>query len=408
MPYRHDLVEVSAPTIDQNGYLVADAYPTKTGVFAYRRPDGSIRRELRHEDDVFDSASLQSLANRPIVDEHPDTPMHSGNTRFLARGHVGETIERVGEHVKATLVVTDKELIGKMQGKGKRQLSCGYSADVVDGEGVHNGQPYDCRQTNIRYNHLAAVWKGRAGPTAQIHLDADDAVIEDLHAPDSDIDNKQDHDNPAGDSTMTIKRKLVAVTHGDFRQDSIELTYDEDSATVVDQLVTRLDESNAAVALIQDKYDASEKGKKKAEGERDQLADDAKKKDGDHAKLDAMADERAELKGVAAHMGVKNYSDMSNAEIKRAVVAVKNPKLKLDDLSDENVDGRFGMICDGIREENKNLESLAALKAMTAPRSDGDIDPENSEQTPRQKMHADMADMQGKTEAEVKAAWAAN
>lgn len=408
MPYRHDLVEISAPTIDQNGYLVADAYPTKTGVFSYRRPDGSIRRELRHEDDVFDPASLKSLANRPIVDEHPDSPMHSGNTRFLTRGHVGESIERVGDHVKATLVVTDKELIDKMQGKGKRQLSCGYSADVVDGEGVHNGEKYDCRQTNIRYNHLAAVWKGRAGPTAQIHLDADDAVVEDLHVPDSKIDNKQDHDNPAGDSPMTIKRKLAAVTHGAFKQDSIEITYEDASSAVVDQLIARLDDSNAAVSLIQDKYDASEKAQKKVEGERDQLAEDAKKKDTDHAKLDAMADERAELKGVAAHMGVKGYSSMSNGEIKRAVVAVKNPKLKLDDLSDENVDGRFGMICDGIREENKNLESLAALKAMTAARNDGDIDPENAEQSPRQKMHADMADMHGKSEAEVRTGWAAN
>ena len=42
---------------------------------------------------------------------------------------------------------------------------------------VYNGEPFDFRQTNIRYNHLAIVDEARAGPEARIVLDGEDAVL---------------------------------------------------------------------------------------------------------------------------------------------------------------------------------------------------------------------------------------
>ena len=410
MPYRHDLVEIQAPTIDANGYLVADAYPTKAGVFVYRNPDtGVTTRELRHEDDVFDPASMESLKHRPIVHEHPANPMHSRNTRILSRGHVGENVERAeGDHLKANVIVTDAELIEKMNGKGKRQLSCGYTADVVEEKGKYKGLTYDHRQTKIRYNHLAAVWKGRAGPTAQIHLDADDAVVEDLHL---DSGGDPGDPKPVGEETMTIKRKITAVQHGDaqtaYRMDGVEIEYEDKSEKAVEALNDRLDAANAHIKVVTDAFDDEAKKKKKAEGERDQAVEDGKKSSHDHARLDALADARADVKGVAAHMGLKDFNALSNQDIRKGVVALKNPKLNVNELSDENIEGRFGMICDTIMEENKGLESLAALKVATAPgvRND-DVDPTKVEPSPRDKMIADIQGMNGKSEAEVKKDWA--
>ena len=408
MPYRHDLVEIQAPHIDQNGYLVADAFPTKCGVFAYRKEDGTVSRELRHEDDVFQPESLESLKDRPIVDEHPANPMDSRNTRLLSRGHVGQNVERQGDHVKANLVVTDEDLIQKMNTRGKRQLSCGYTADVVEESGSYKGLPYESRQTNIRYNHLAAVWKGRAGPTAQIHLDADDAVVEDLHL---DSGGDPGDPKPVGEETMTIKRKITAVQHGDaetaYRMDGVEIEYEDKSEKAVEAVVVRLDTANAHIKLLTDSVHQSEKDKKKAEGERDQAVEDGKKSSHDHARLDALADARADVKGVAAHMGLKDFNALSNEDIRKGVVALKNPKLDVDKLSAENIEGRFGMICDTIMEENKGLESLAALKVATAPgvRND-DVDPTKVEPSPRDKMIADIQGMNGKSEAEVKKDWA--
>ncbi len=96
MPQRHDLVEISAPKLDQNGYLVADAFPTRTGVFKYVKADGTITRELRAPEEVFRPESLESLKHRPIIDEHPETgPADASNTGRLSVGHVGEQVVQV-------------------------------------------------------------------------------------------------------------------------------------------------------------------------------------------------------------------------------------------------------------------------------------------------------------------------
>ncbi|MCK5641295.1 MAG: DUF2213 domain-containing protein [Gammaproteobacteria bacterium] len=249
MVSRHDLVEIRSPKIDQNGYLVADAFPTKTGVFKYVKPDGSITRELRHPDDVFRPDSMESLKNRPIVDEHPDGgPMTAENTQRLSVGHVGEQIGKQDDHVKANLVVTDAAMIAKMQGKNgqkKNQLSCGYTADVIEESGTFKGQKYDHRQTNIVYNHLASVWKGRAGPTAAIHLDAEDAVSDafDLSIREPEV-IKDDPKSIKDEEAMTIKLKREAVSHGDYRQDAFEIKYDKESEDAVTALTSKLDAAN--------------------------------------------------------------------------------------------------------------------------------------------------------------------
>lgn len=447
MAFRHDLVEISPSKIDQNGYLVADAFPTRPGVFKYVKPDGTTTRELRHPDQVFDSASLNSLKHRPIIDEHPDGgPADSHNTKSLSVGHVGEQVVQADSHVKANLIITDARMIEKMMGSSgkprKLELSCGYSADVVEDSGTYRGEKYDHRQTNIVYNHLASVWKGRAGPTARIHLDSEDAVVEGLSV-DSDYPN-----NPGGkeeelsaligklvkegktqdqaiaiaheklgisrkkdmEDIMTIKRRLEAVSHGDFRQDAIEISYDKETESTVDALVNRLDQSNAQIKILQDKYEGSEGARKKAEGERDQTKTDlekAKKDDGiDPVKLDEMAAERADVLGVAGHKGVKDIVGKSNAQLKAAVVQIDNPKLKMDGLDPMIIEGRYGAICDGIVAENKGLQSLAQLRKTTTADPKNDVDPNKLDPSPRQKLMKDQASMHGKTEAQVKEDWA--
>jgi len=360
--YRHDLVEIKSPKIDQNGYLVADAFPTKTGVFKYVKPDGTITHELRHEDDVFKPESLNSLKNRPIVDEHSGL-LNSNNTRGQDRGHVGESIERLDNHVKANLIVTDSALIEKMQG-GKRELSCGYTADVIPQVGVTpNGQKFDHRQTNIIYNHLAVVHQGRAGPTAQIHLDSQDAASFEF----SPEPQKQDNQNPDGAKTMTIKQTLNAVTHGDFRQDEMTVEYSEDSSAVVDSVISRLNQSNAQIKVLQDAGHTLKKEKEKVEGERDQAKKDLENKKDDHAQLDQLADERADIKGVANYLKVEKFDGKSNTEIKAMIVSKHNPDLKLDGLSEGNIEGRYDMIVETIKSDLKSKNQNMELGRITSP-----------------------------------------
>ena len=49
------------------GFLVARAPVTSIGVFSYRNPDGSERRELRLPEEVFNADSLASLRLKPLT-----------------------------------------------------------------------------------------------------------------------------------------------------------------------------------------------------------------------------------------------------------------------------------------------------------------------------------------------------
>jgi len=61
---------------------------------------------------------------------------------------------------KADIFISDTELLHKIKA-GKRDLSIGFHADLVEEQGVHNGREYRFTQRNIVYDHLAVVDRGR-------------------------------------------------------------------------------------------------------------------------------------------------------------------------------------------------------------------------------------------------------
>jgi len=132
-------------------------------------------RELRHPDDVFEPNSLASLQGRAVTDLHPaDGQVRADNWKNLAVGHVSDSIGREGDRVATSVYVNDADMIHAIQEGKRKELSAGYYADTVDEPGVYDGQPYDRRQTNIRYNHVALGpegW-GRAGPECALRIDS--------------------------------------------------------------------------------------------------------------------------------------------------------------------------------------------------------------------------------------------
>ena len=74
---RYDIGELSAVERTDQGFLRAPAKITRTGVFNYRKADGSIRRELRTPAEVFTSGSLKSrfMASIKIQARRYDMPM---------------------------------------------------------------------------------------------------------------------------------------------------------------------------------------------------------------------------------------------------------------------------------------------------------------------------------------------
>lgn len=159
------------------GGMRAPAYLTRTGVFTYRNPDGTPRRELRHPEDVFAADSLATLAGAPVTVGHPGkvTP---ANWRKYAVGHVGDLVKAEGAFAAGDILVQDGATLKGVGDKSLVEISCGYSMKLDNTPGEYEGEKYDARQTNIRYNHVAlgpSGW-GRAGGDVRLRLDGTYAV----------------------------------------------------------------------------------------------------------------------------------------------------------------------------------------------------------------------------------------
>jgi Uncharacterized protein conserved in bacteria (DUF2213) len=176
---RLDLGELAPPVFRDDGTVRVQGHLTRCGVFSYRQPDGSIRRELRLPEDVFDPASMGSFSGVPVTNDHPQEMIDASNARKYAVGALMGTPGRDDDHMIGELAVYDGDTVaGWKQGK-KRQLSLGYVCDLAEEPGVHPEYgPYDARQLNIRGNHCALVDAARAGQTAAIRLDAAEIVID--------------------------------------------------------------------------------------------------------------------------------------------------------------------------------------------------------------------------------------
>ncbi len=113
---------------------------------------------------------------KPVTDDHPAENgqrvlLDTGNIAKFSKGHIGEVVTRVGDSVRAKVLITDKGLVDAVLG-GRNQLSCGYICDLKFEAGEHEGKHFDAVQSNIRYNHVSVVAEGRAGPGVAMRIDS--------------------------------------------------------------------------------------------------------------------------------------------------------------------------------------------------------------------------------------------
>lgn len=167
--YRTDRAALAPCTRRGDGAVVADCHLTRAGVFVYLLPDGTERRELRPESEVFDPVSVRSADGVALTNEHPADMLSARTVDDLACGAVCNP-HRDEDHLRALLVVHDRDTIDAME-RGKLHLSMGYVCDCDERPGVHPvyGR-YDAIQRRVRYNHAALVHAGRAG-TATARMD---------------------------------------------------------------------------------------------------------------------------------------------------------------------------------------------------------------------------------------------
>jgi hypothetical protein len=173
--YAFDSGQFGRGTITQEGFLRVPVTMTRIGVMDY---NGTKKVKLPSE--LGSNATLDSLRNLPIVNEHPAEGnrhifVNPENVQRYIKGAVSEPVFD-GEFVRGWATIMEKGLIEDIQA-GKKEVSLGYSKEDDFSSGVFNGESYDCVQRNIIANHLAITEKGRAGEKVRLELDSDGKIL---------------------------------------------------------------------------------------------------------------------------------------------------------------------------------------------------------------------------------------
>lgn len=303
---RYDYSQMQATKTDE-GFLVDTPIVARVGIQEYRKADGTVRRELRIPENVFNSDSLASMRGKPITVGHPASgKVTSKDAHRVTVGTMLEQGKQDGDNLRASIVIHSPDAIGD-----RRELSLGYSCVLDETPGVHPIYgAYDAIQGPPSINHLSVVPSARAGKIARLNLDGNE-----------DFSTQQEQ------QTMNVvKVKLDSGLEYDAAPEvSVELNkLRSDAAETVKKLAaipTLTAERDTLKARV-DGFDAELK-KAREEGRTD-------------------AEAQVKLEAVAASFKV-DAKDKAPRQIKEAVIKLVTPKLSLDGKDDAYVETAFAI-----------------------------------------------------------------
>lgn len=336
-----------------DGYLVADAKVARTGIQHYLgsevgRPDLPIVRVYRPEAEVFAQDAMHSYAYRPVTVDHPSKMVDADSWKSVAVGQVGGEVSRDGEFVRVPLILMDAAAI-KAYESGKRELSMGYTSEIVFQDGVSpSGDPYDAIQTQLRMNHLALVGKARGG---------DQLRIGDRRTP----DESDRGDNPVRKTTMSdIKTRTVMV-------DGLSVETTDAGAQAIGKLQTDLEKAKKAFVDAENAHTAALAAKDADLAKKDAEIDSLKGKVVTDAALDERVQKRADLIATAKSIHDADYTGKSDVDIRKAVVTAKLGDAAVAGKPEAYVDARFDIL---VEDSKKDPVARALAGGARTPTND--------------------------------------
>ena len=348
---RYDNYAIQAIKTDE-GFVRDAPIIGRTGILEYRNVDGSIRREYRPPEEAFNVDSLASIRGKPI------TQLHHGlvtSANYFNSHPVGTVISdgrQDGNNIRADVVIYSLDT-------KDRELSLGYETELEETPGVTpEGEHYDAIQRNIRYNHLAIVPRGRAG-NARLNMDGNQSIEE--------------------VETMSTKIKM---------DNGIEYEVPAEVKVAYDAMVEKADATKKDLDAMTAKFDS-------ATAEIEKLKADAEKAEADFkAKFDEAVKTTIELREIARKHGVEKADELSNEEIKKAVVAKVHPKLNLDGKSAEYIEVAFDLAKDTeVQHEDAMAEQRKAM---------GGTETHHEDEMDLEKVKAEFMEKESKLYKEVK------
>lgn len=356
--HRFDVAQLGNAERTPQGFLRIPAYLTRVGVLEYRRPDGSLVRELRPREEVFKADSLATLSAAPVTDLHPTRMVSPKNVRELQIGHVSEAVRADGRHVAGHVTVQDEAAIEAVQAGKRRELSCGYQCRIDATPGVYEGERYDQVQRDITYNHVAIGPKnwGRAGRDVALRVDS----AEEPSGEELDIFRL--------DKADAVSVAVVASPGGGgkhmepvmIRVDGLDVgLMDKNGAQIVEKAIGTRDDGLLELTAERDKL----------QGRVDQLDADLKKA---NARADAAEDPKRLDERVAARTALidaakrvlpeqHKYDGQSARQIQEAVLVHIDSAFDPKSRSDEYIGARFDQAMDerkdgAVEKSESNLD----------------------------------------------------
>lgn len=337
----YDITSI-ASKIDSNGYLKIKGTFTRAGIFKYENPDGTLRRELRHPDDVMRADSINTLKLIPVAPllDHAMTMLNlqspTATDQFKSIGTTGENINITKDAaLDGSLAIYDKKTIVRLlkadKNKKLPEISAAYllpngidkTPGYFDGSkwGIESGN-YDVRQlAPFNYGHVTLVDKGRAGSRCQIRADS------------AENEDSKEEKNMG-------KRTIPELVIGTFRADALEIEETPDMLNLLAQRV-RL---GVELAKTQQRADTVE-GEKAA---LTQLNKDMQTKLDDaipQTQYRADLQESLELLKMAEELGLKIKDDFTPKALKLTICSKIDPEMKTRaDMSDGFLNGVFSQI----------------------------------------------------------------
>ena len=351
------------------GFLKGRAIVTSIGVFTYKRKDGTIQRELRLPEEVFAPDTLKSMKLKPVTLNHPTVLVTSDNAKDLQVGSLGDNPswtkewehrnwEEVTDGINCAIdmVITRKDAIDAIL-NGKQSLSMGYTCDLEQGQpgATWCGVEYDFIQRNIRYNHCAIVDSARAGDNAKIELrqDSEDAVLEDIMVTKTDGGTKMELKkiNLDGIDYQAEESVIKALNSEKARADKAEKDACEEKKAMdkkVTDMEKKVTEFEKRISELEAERDTAKEKADNAEKKLEEL----KKTSMDSTKLDEAVKARLDLLHNAEKAKVEVKEDMSEIDIKKAVILSKFPQAKFDGKDDVYIQARYDATVEMISDSN--------------------------------------------------------
>jgi hypothetical protein len=361
---RYDKLEALPGSIKRTdeGFLQADPIVTRTGVFSYRLPDGTVRKEFRCDEEVFCEDALKSAQMIPITDTHPSDFVTPENAQELAIGMTGENARRDGSTVRVPIKITTEAGIAAVEG-GRLQLSLGYRCLLERKDGEYEGEAYTHIQRQIRCNHLALCDKARAGAQATLRLDTQDAVM---------VETGQDRSG---------SRKEKTKMPGTVKLDSSGISYEVPPEVAAEFETIRKDRDDAAGKLTEETA-----AKDALQAKHDALAEKVEK-------LEKIDNAAAIAEGVKTRVALvekvkpmvseeiaAKFDGMTDSEIRIEGIKSQVEKFDAEGKSDDYLAARFDAAVEAFEKSEKEKEGSQVVGKGTRKKDAEDEDPDVARQ----------------------------